>query len=121
MNIGKTLFPGGVALLTLALALCCAQPASAGGEPLLLAQQGPGMMQPGQQGGMRQPQGQQPAPAQPAAPQQPGQPAGGNANACMQSYQRCVMVCAGVANCINNCNVGYAVCTQPQGGRPGGS
>jgi hypothetical protein len=115
MNIGKILSPGGVALLALNLTLCFALPASAGGEPQLLAQQGPGMMQPGQQqGGMRQPQGQ------PAAPQQPGQPAGGN-NACMQSYQRCVMVCAGVANCINNCNVGYAVCTQPQGGRPGGS
>ncbi|EFL51815.1 hypothetical protein DesfrDRAFT_1350 [Solidesulfovibrio fructosivorans JJ]] len=46
---------------------------------------------------------------------------GGGNNSCMQSYQRCVMICAGVANCINNCNVGYAACTQQGGGgRPGG-
>ncbi|KHK00464.1 hypothetical protein NY78_4120 [Desulfovibrio sp. TomC] len=40
---------------------------------------------------------------------------GGN-NSCVQSYQRCVMMCAGVGNCVNNCNIGYAVCQQQQGG-----
>ncbi|WP_428568508.1 MAG: hypothetical protein ACP59X_09550 [Solidesulfovibrio sp. DCME] len=104
-------------------------PALAGDTTVLLAQQGPlGTPPQAGQGGKRQPQGgQQPAQpgtmqpqAQPGAMQQPAQP-GGDANGCMQSYQRCVMMCAGVANCINNCNVGYAVCTQPQGGRPGGS
>jgi hypothetical protein len=51
---------------------------------------------------------------------------GGN-DPCMQSYQRCVMMCAGAGTCVNNCNLGYAACQsnnkQPQGGgpRPGGS
>jgi hypothetical protein len=59
-----------------------------------------------------------------------GQPGGqaGN-NPCVQSHQRCVMMCAGAGNCVNNCNVGYAACMQQQqggrpaanpGGRPGG-
>lgn len=30
---------------------------------------------------------------------------------CNISYQNCLYVCAGVPACINNCNVGYAVCT----------
>ncbi|WP_029459917.1 hypothetical protein [Solidesulfovibrio alcoholivorans] len=100
----------GVALFVLTLAFgLAAAPAHAGDAPLLLAQQGPMGMQPGQQQGNRQ---QQNMP-------QGGQ--GGNTNnSCMQSYQRCVMMCAGVANCINNCNVGYAVCTNPQGARPRG-
>ena len=102
----------GVALFTLTLAFgLAAAPASAGQTPLLLAQQGPMGMPPGQQqgGNRQQPQGM---------PQ--GQPGGNANNSCMQSYQRCVMMCAGVANCINNCNVGYAVCTNPQGARPRG-
>ncbi len=103
------------------LALSAPPWVQAGDTGLLLAQQGPTGMPPGGQGGKRQPQGAQQQ-GQPGGMQQPAQPgAGGDANACMQSYQRCVMMCAGVANCINNCNVGYAVCTQPQGGRPGGS
>jgi hypothetical protein len=108
MFIGKISYCAGVALVALTLAFgLAATPASAGQTPLLLAQQGPMGMPPGQQqgGNRQQPQGQ----------------AGGNANnSCMQSYQRCVMMCAGVANCINNCNVGYAVCTNPQGARPRG-
>lgn len=102
---------GTVGAAVLALFLCAlgwAAPVAASGDGLLLAQGQP-MMQ-GQQGGMRQqggmPQGQQ-----------GGQ---GGSDACMQSYQRCVMMCAGVGNCVNNCNIGYAVCTQ-QGGKGGGS
>jgi len=70
--------------------------------------------QPGMQG--QRPQGQgMPQGQQGGAPQ--GQQQGGGANACMQSHQRCVMMCAGVGNCVNNCNIGYSVCMQQQGGR----
>ena len=76
----------GVALFTLTLAFgLAAAPADAGQTPLLLAQQGPMGMPPGQQqgGNRQQPQGM---------PQ--GQPGGNANNSCMQSYQRCVMMCA---------------------------
>ena len=99
---------GALFALTLACGLAAA-PAGAGEAPLLLAQQGPMGMQQGNRQQQNMPQGMQ-----------QGQPQGGNANSCTQSYQRCVMMCAGVANCINNCNVGYAVCTNPQGARPRG-
>ena len=108
----------GVALFALTLAYgLAAAPAWAGDTPLLLAQQGPmGMQQ-----GNRQPQGGMQGQPQGGMQGQPqGGMQGGNANSCTQSYQRCVMMCAGVANCINNCNVGYAVCTNPQGARPRG-
>ncbi|EHJ47100.1 hypothetical protein DFW101_1089 [Solidesulfovibrio carbinoliphilus subsp. oakridgensis] len=123
MGIGNKLLLIGA--LTL---LCCAPLAvsagTLGGDGQLLLAQGPGMMQgqppQGQQGMQRQPQGQQ--------GMQPAQPGGqGGNDPCMQSYQRCVMMCAGVGNCVNNCNLGYAACQgnnkQPQGGgpRPGGS
>jgi hypothetical protein len=116
MFIGKLSYCAGVALVALTLAFgLAATPAHAGQTPLLLAQQGPMGMPPGQQqGGNRQ----QPQGMPQGMPQ--GQAGGNTNNSCMQSYQRCVMMCAGVANCINNCNVGYAVCTNPQGARPHG-
>ena len=89
--------------------------AQADDQGMVVAQwQQPGMQQQGgqrpqgQQGGQRQGQ-----PQQQGMPQQPGGPAN---NSCVQSYQRCVMMCAGVGNCVNNCNIGYAVCQQQQGG-----
>ena len=109
MGLRTTTLLAGVFFLFL---FACAKATPAAAGDLLLAQ-GP-MMQGGQQPGNRMGGGQ------------PGQPMGGGQgggnNSCMQSYQRCVMICAGVANCINNCNVGYAMCTQQGGGggRPGG-
>ncbi len=110
----------GVAALFLASLpmIASAQTASA---PIQLAQMQPGqggMMQPGQPGTMQPGQGGMMQPGQ----QGGMQPGGQGGNSCTQSYQRCVMMCAGVANCINNCNVGYAMCTNsqkkgPQGGR----
>ena len=112
----------GVALFALTLAFgLAAAPAWAGDAPLVLAQQGPMGMQQGNRQQQNMPQGMQQG--QPQGGMQggmQGQPQGGNTNSCTQSYQRCVMMCAGVANCINNCNVGYAVCTNPQGARPRG-
>lgn len=114
--MGKTLFLCGV------LALLCCVPHTVtagtfGDQGQLLAQGPPGGMQ--GQPGMQRPQGQ-PGGMQPAAP--------GGASSCNESYQRCVMMCAGVGDCVNNCNMGYAVCTQQQkspgggaGPRPGGS
>jgi hypothetical protein len=97
--------------------------AQAGDQGMVVAQwQQPGMQQQGgqrpqgqqgQQGGQRQGQPQQGQPQQQGMPQQQGGPAN---NSCVQSYQRCVMMCAGVGNCVNNCNIGYAVCQQQQGG-----
>ena len=29
---------------------------------------------------------------------------------CNQSYQNCLYVCAGVPQCMNNCNIGYSMC-----------
>ena len=83
----------------LACSLWVVSPAQAAGEGWQVAQYPQGGQQQGgqKQGGQRQ--GQQ----------------GGN-NSCVQSYQRCVMMCAGVGNCVNNCNIGYAVCQQQQGG-----
>jgi len=85
-------------------------PAAAAGEALVAQWQGQGGQRPrGPQGGA--PQGQPPAPQ--------GQPGGGGVgnNPCVQSHQRCVMICAGVGNCVNNCNAGYAMCMQQRGGR----
>jgi hypothetical protein len=104
-----------------AVLACClwvvagAMPAQAAGGDLLLAQQGP-------QGGMQQRQGMPPQQQGLPQGQQQGMPQGqgGANNSCTQSYQRCVMMCAGVGTCVNNCNIGYAVCNQ-QGGRGGGS
>lgn len=31
---------------------------------------------------------------------------------CNRSYQNCVMICAGVPACLNNCNIGYSYCVQ---------
>ena len=94
--------------------------AQAGDQGMMVAQgqqpqQQGGQRPQGQQGGQR-PQGQQQQQGQPqqqGMPQQQGGPAN---NSCVQSYQRCVMMCAGVGNCVNNCNIGYAVCQQQQGG-----
>ena len=94
--------------------------AQAGDQGMVVAQwqqpqQQGGQRPQGQQGGQR-PQGQQQQQGQPqqqGMPQQQGGPAN---NSCVQSYQRCVMMCAGVGNCVNNCNIGYAVCQQQQGG-----
>ncbi|MGE4539319.1 MAG: hypothetical protein AB7D37_19795 [Desulfovibrio sp.] len=100
MGLRTTTLLAGVFFLFL-FAFAMATPATAG--DLLLAQ-GPPM-----QGQSGRPMG--------------GGGQGGGQNSCMQSYQRCVMICAGVANCINNCNVGYAMCTKQGGGgggRPGG-
>lgn len=132
MTMLKTLCWCGAAVLVLAAAVLPATAQADGlgpqvaqqGQPGMMQQGQPGMMQQGGQGGMRQQQGMQPQQGMPQGQQggMTGQPAqGGNANNCTQSYQRCVMMCAGVANCINNCNIGYAVCSQPQGARPGGS
>jgi hypothetical protein len=93
--------------------------AQAADQGVVLAQwqQQPGMQQGGQQQGGQQrgPQGGQPQGQQGGQPQ--GQPGGAPANnSCVQSYQRCVMMCAGVVNCVNNCNIGYAVCQQQGGG-----
>lgn len=115
MGIGQKI------LLAGALALFCwapfvATPAAAAEEGLLVAQ-----MQ-GQQGGMQRQQGMpqgQPGGQQGMPQGQPGGQQGGN-NSCTQSYQRCVMMCAGQGTCVNNCNIGYAACTQ-QGGQRGGS
>jgi hypothetical protein len=132
MTMLKTLAWCGAAVLILSAALLPATAQADGLGPLVAQQGQPGMMQQGQpgmmqggQGGMRQQQGMPPQQGMPQGQQggMMGQPGGqgGNANNCTQSYQRCVMMCAGVANCINNCNIGYALCSQPQGGRPGGS
>lgn len=117
MTILRSMLLGGAAVFFLTLAGGPTSAAADGPWPLVAQQNQPGMPGPGGMSGRSagKAQGQQPGGmAQPAAP-------GGNANGCMQNYQRCVMMCAGVANCINNCNVGYAVCTNPQGPRPGGS
>ena len=53
----------------------------------------------------------------PGAPPQ-GAPGGAGGNACIQSHQRCVMMCAGVGNCVNNCNIGFAMCQQQQQQQP---
>ena len=100
----------------LACSLWVGSPAEAAGESWQVAQfpQG-GQPQGGQkQGGQRQ--GQQQGGQQ--QQQQGGMPQGqqGGNNSCVQSYQRCVMMCAGVGNCVNNCNIGYSVCQQQQGG-----
>ena len=29
---------------------------------------------------------------------------------CNRSYQNCLYVCAGVPQCVNNCNIGYSMC-----------
>ncbi len=47
-----------------------------------------------------------------------GQPQGGG-DPCLPSFQKCVMMCAGVGNCVNNCNLGYAACQQNRGGGGG--
>lgn len=99
----------------LACSLWMAAPAAAGGtdgswQVAQAPQQGgpPGMQQGGQRGQQPPQQGGQPPAGAPQAP-------GGN-NSCVQSYQRCVMMCAGNGTCVNNCNIGYAVCQQQGGG-----
>jgi hypothetical protein len=79
---------------------------------------GPGQPQPGGPG-----QAQPGGPGQPMQPHPPGGPQGGppggpppGGNPCVQSHQRCLMVCGGVGPCVNNCNVGFAMCMQ-RGGR----
>jgi hypothetical protein len=101
-----------VRILALAFFLCLfgfgARLASAASdEGLLLAQARQGGQQ---QGGQQQGQ------------QQGGQQGGqvGN-NPCVQSNQRCVMMCAGNGNCVNNCNNAFAMCMQQRGGQGGGS
>jgi len=67
------------------------------GAGTLVAQAQPQGGMPGGQGGMQGGQGGDP---------------------CMPSYQRCVMMCAGVGNCVENCNMGYAACQQQRQGKP---
>ena len=74
-----------------------------------------GGKQGGQQGGMQGQQGSMQGGQQGGMQGQPGGQGGGN-NSCVQSYQRCVMMCAGNGSCVNNCNIGYAVCQQQGGG-----
>jgi hypothetical protein len=99
--------------------------AQAADQGVVLAQwQQPGMQQGGQQQGGQQrgqqggqQRGQQGGQTQGQQGLPQGQPGGAPANnSCVQSYQRCVMMCAGVVNCVNNCNIGYAVCQQQGGG-----
>jgi hypothetical protein len=45
----------------------------------------------------------------PPPPPPPGPPPG---RGCNRSYQNCLMVCAGVPECVNNCNIGYNMCRQ---------
>ena len=96
----------------LACSLWLAGPAVAAGDTWQAAQ----LQQGGQKQGGQRPQGQQQGGQQ--QQQQGGMPQGqqGGNNSCVQSYQRCVMMCAGVGNCVNNCNIGYSVCQQQQGG-----
>jgi len=124
MGIGQKI------LLAGALALFCWAPfvatqAAAAEEGLLVAQmQGQGGMQRQQGMPQGQPGGQQGMPQGQPGGMQPAQPGGqGGNNSCTQSYQRCVMMCAGQGTCVNNCNIGYAMCTQQggQGGQRGGS
>lgn len=35
---------------------------------------------------------------------------------CNRSYQNCLMVCAGVPQCVQNCNIGYNACRQERRG-----
>jgi len=49
-------------------------------------------------------------------PPPPPPPPPRGVRSCNRSYQNCLMVCGGVPECINNCNVGYGVCQQ-RGGR----
>lgn len=51
-------------------------------------------------------------PPPPPPPPQWGRPPPPGPWGCNQSYQNCLMLCAGVPACVNNCNIGYAVCTQ---------
>lgn len=96
----------------LACSLWMAAPATAAGngEQWQTAQYAP------QQGQPRGPQGGQPQ----GGPPQGGQPQGGQGqignNPCVQSHQRCAMMCAGNGACVNNCNIGFAMCQQQQGG-----
>ncbi|MHC1789550.1 hypothetical protein [Solidesulfovibrio sp.] len=101
----------------LACSLWMPAPATAAGETFQVAQF-PGGQQGGQQGGQRPPQGQQGGQQGGKQGGMPPQQQGGQGanNSCVQSYQRCVMMCAGVAACVNNCNIGYAVCQQQGGG-----
>ena len=97
----------------LACSLWMAAPAMAAGngEQWQTAQYAPQ-----QQGGQRgQQQGGQPPQQQPPQQQQGGQQQIGN-NSCVQSHQRCAMMCAGNGTCVNNCNIGFAMCQQQQGG-----
>lgn len=89
---------GALLALCLAFALPAAVQAADSGisSGILLAQAPPGGQPPG-----GQPQGGQP---------QGGQAQGGDP--CLPSYQKCVMMCAGAGNCVNNCNLGYAACQQ---------
>ncbi len=48
-------------------------------------------------------------------PPPPPPPPRGHGHGCNRSYQNCMMVCAGVPQCINNCNIGYNVCRQQRG------
>lgn len=48
-------------------------------------------------------------------PPPPPPPPPSRGRGCNRSYQNCLMVCAGVPQCINNCNVGYNVCRQQRG------
>ena len=96
----------------LACSLWMAAPAAAGVNDgsWQVAQYAPQQQPPGAPQG--RPQG---APPQ-GAPQQPGAPQPQGGNACVQSHQRCVMMCAGNGACVNNCNIGFAMCQQQQGG-----
>jgi len=42
-------------------------------------------------------------------PPPPGPPPG---QGCNWSYRNCLVVCGGVPDCVNNCNIGYSMCVQ---------
>ena len=108
----KTIF-GFFLVLCLALAVAPATSQAAGGDALsgiVLAQASPGgqMMQGGQTQGTQ---------TQGTRMMQGGQAQGGAAgDPCLTSHQNCVAMCGGAANCVTNCNNGYALCTQQNRG-----
>ncbi|MYL83026.1 hypothetical protein GTA51_07735 [Desulfovibrio aerotolerans] len=100
----------------LACSLWMAAPAMAAGngEQWQTAQYAPQQQGQGGQRGQQQ-GGQQQGGQQQGGQQQQQQQQIGN-NSCVQSHQRCAMMCAGNGTCVNNCNIGFAMCQQQQGG-----